>query len=215
MRLPRPEGRPDPVRHRRRPGRRPRPDGPHGRPLQGADLQGRGLGRRQPDDGPAVPASAGRAAGDPGPRPGGGDRLTPPGDPASREYAGRRRADVRSPPSEVVSGLHEHRAPDLGIVQELLEDHQAAIERYRQALALYRRTDHTFGEAGTLGNMGIVLARLGDHPAAAERFERARALFRRLGHTGGEAHAPSNLGNARCRQGPPPVRRRRARCSSP
>lgn len=55
----RPQGGPDPVRHRRRPLRGPRPDRPPRGPLQGAGLQGCGLERRQPDDGYSGTAATG------------------------------------------------------------------------------------------------------------------------------------------------------------
>ena len=51
-----PQGGPDPVRHRRRPRRPGGPDRTARRRLQGAGLQGRGLGRRQPDARAADPA---------------------------------------------------------------------------------------------------------------------------------------------------------------
>lgn len=50
---------PDPVRHRRRPRGGSRPDRSFRGPLQGAGLQGCGLGRRQPDDGHSGTAARG------------------------------------------------------------------------------------------------------------------------------------------------------------
>ncbi|MGA1284773.1 MAG: tetratricopeptide repeat protein [Prochlorothrix sp.] len=87
-----------------------------------------------------------------------------------------------------------------GLVQEQLENWDAALEAYQQAIDTYQRLQATdsnagkLGEARTLNNMGGVYTALEQPEAALGFLERALVLFRELGAADEEAITLTNVG---------------------
>jgi CHAT domain-containing protein/Flp pilus assembly protein TadD len=74
------------------------------------------------------------------------------------------------------------------------EDKRKSIEKYHEALDLYRRAGARKGEAETLNNVGMVYWSLGDTQKALERHNEALPLKRAIGDRYGEAVTLNNLG---------------------
>jgi CHAT domain-containing protein/Tfp pilus assembly protein PilF len=75
-----------------------------------------------------------------------------------------------------------------------LEARKKSVEKYHEALDLYRRASDRQGEAGALKNIGEVYWRLGDMQKALEKFNEALPIFRAVGDSRGEAETLSNIG---------------------
>jgi CHAT domain-containing protein/tetratricopeptide (TPR) repeat protein len=75
-----------------------------------------------------------------------------------------------------------------------LEEKRKAIEKYYEALALYRRATDRNGEAQTLNNTGMVYRSLGEMQKALEKFNEALPIFREVGARSGEAQTLNNIG---------------------
>jgi DNA-binding SARP family transcriptional activator len=73
-----------------------------------------------------------------------------------------------------------------------LNQHQAAAERYTDALRLARETDWLHGQATTLGGLGIVYGQWGRLSQAVRHFSQALEIDRRTGRLAGQT---ANLGN--------------------
>jgi tetratricopeptide (TPR) repeat protein len=75
-----------------------------------------------------------------------------------------------------------------------LEDKRKSIEKYHDALELYRRaTDHN-GEAQTLNSIGLLYMSLGEPHKALEKYNEALPLRREVGDRSGEAATLTNIG---------------------
>src|SRR5262249_43744169 len=75
-----------------------------------------------------------------------------------------------------------------------LEAKRKSIEKFHEALELYRRaTDHN-GEAQTLNNAGVVYWSLGETRKALEKFNEALPLWRAVGDRSEEAITLNNIG---------------------
>ena len=61
------------------------------------------------------------------------------------------------------------------------------IEKYYEALELYRRATDRNGEAQTLNNIGVVYRSLGEMQKALEKYNEALPLRRAAGDRSGEA----------------------------
>jgi transcriptional regulator with XRE-family HTH domain/tetratricopeptide (TPR) repeat protein len=97
-----------------------------------------------------------------------------------------------------VGRLEEARAlTDLGAIQHLTDDYEAAAASLAEALALYRELGDRLGEAGALVGLGGVRQATGDYEAAAASLAEALALYRELGDRLGEAGALVGLGGVR------------------
>jgi len=70
---------------------------------------------------------------------------------------------------------------------------QAAIEKFGEALAVFRELDEPVWEGIALRDLGIALSATRDHAAAVARHEEALAVWRRLNHLGGVPAALKDL----------------------
>ena len=75
-----------------------------------------------------------------------------------------------------------------------LEARRNSIEKYHEALELYRRASDRSGEAGTLNNIGEVHGLLGEMQKALEKYNEALPIRRAVGDRPGEASTLSNIG---------------------
>ena len=83
---------------------------------------------------------------------------------------------------------------DLGMVQQMTGDYQAATASYEQALVLARSVGSAFDEADALCELGAVRRLTGDYPAAISCEHQALDLFHHLGDRLGQAWALDELG---------------------
>src|SRR5262245_20506783 len=75
-----------------------------------------------------------------------------------------------------------------------LEAKRKSIEKYHEALELYRRATDRNGEAQTLNNIGEVYQSLGEAQKALEKYNEALSLSRAIGARGVEAVTLNNIG---------------------
>src|SRR6266511_3332690 len=68
-----------------------------------------------------------------------------------------------------------------------LEAKRKSIEKYHEALELYRRATDRNGEAQTLSNIGEVYWSLGEMRKALEKYDEALPIRRAIGNRSGEA----------------------------
>ena len=74
------------------------------------------------------------------------------------------------------------------------EDRRKSIDKYQEALKLYRRAGDRRGEAETINNIGEIYYNLGEKQKALETTTEALPIFRAAGDRGGEAVALHNIG---------------------
>jgi tetratricopeptide (TPR) repeat protein len=77
-----------------------------------------------------------------------------------------------------------------------LEDKRKSIEKYHEALELYRRAGARRVEALTLDNIGVIYNSLGETQKALEKFNEALSISRELGDRISEANTLSNRSSA-------------------
>jgi CHAT domain-containing protein len=82
-----------------------------------------------------------------------------------------------------------------------LEDRRKSVEKYNEALELYRSASDRNGEAITLNDMGVVYQSLGEMQKALEKYNQALQLRRAVGDRSGEAATLSNIGTVYHSQG--------------
>jgi CHAT domain-containing protein/tetratricopeptide (TPR) repeat protein len=75
-----------------------------------------------------------------------------------------------------------------------LEERRRSIEKFREALELYRRATDRTGEAAMLHNIGAVYDSLGEMQKALEKYNEALPLRRAVGDRRGEAATLNNIG---------------------
>src|SRR6266508_3877052 len=75
-----------------------------------------------------------------------------------------------------------------------LEDRRKSVEKYHEALDLYRRASDRNGEAQTHSSIGEVYYLLGETQKALEKFNEALPLRRAVGDRTGEAYTLNNIG---------------------
>ncbi len=75
-----------------------------------------------------------------------------------------------------------------------LEAKRKSIEKYHEALELYRRATDRNGEAQTLSNIGEVYWSLGEMRKALEKYDEALPIRRAIGNRSGEAETLNNIG---------------------
>jgi CHAT domain-containing protein len=76
-----------------------------------------------------------------------------------------------------------------------LEARRKSIEKYHEALELYRRATDRKGEAQTLNNIGVVYSSLGEKRKALEKYNEVLPVYQAVGDRGGEAETLSNIGS--------------------
>ena len=74
-------------------------------------------------------------------------------------------------------------------------DHEAARQRYEEALPLYRKVGDLQGEANCIQRLGDLALARSDHDGARQRFEEALPLYREVGDVLGEANCIRSLGD--------------------
>jgi CHAT domain-containing protein len=75
-----------------------------------------------------------------------------------------------------------------------LEEKREAIEKYQEALDLYRRAGDRRGEAETLNNAAVIYHTIGDVQKALEKFNESLPSVRAIGERVGEAIILNNIG---------------------
>jgi tetratricopeptide (TPR) repeat protein len=116
--------------------------------------------------------------------------------------------------TRLAAGLHERLTgqltdPDgeganltnLGLCYADLGQTRAAIDHYRQALAIAREVGYRQGEAADLGNLGNCYAELGQIQTAIDHYRQALAIAREIGDRQGEAADLGSLGNCYAKLG--------------
>jgi tetratricopeptide (TPR) repeat protein len=83
----------------------------------------------------------------------------------------------------------------LGDIALERSDHEAAGQRFEEALPLYRRVGSVLGEANCIKGLGDIALERSDHEAAGQGFEEALPLYRRVGDVLGEANCIFSLGD--------------------
>ena len=82
-----------------------------------------------------------------------------------------------------------------------LEARRKSIEKYHEALEMYRRATDRKGEAQTLNNVGVVCLSLGETRKALEKFNDALPISRAIGDRKVEAETLHNIGAVYWSQG--------------
>jgi CHAT domain-containing protein/Tfp pilus assembly protein PilF len=75
-----------------------------------------------------------------------------------------------------------------------LEAKRKSVEKYYEALELYRKASDRRGVADALNNIGLVHQSLGEPQKALEKFNDALSIFQAVGDRDGEATALTNIG---------------------
>jgi CHAT domain-containing protein/Tfp pilus assembly protein PilF len=75
-----------------------------------------------------------------------------------------------------------------------LEAKRKSIEKYHEAVEMYRRASDRKGEAQALNNIGVVYRSLGEMQKALEKYNEALLIRRAIGDRSGEAQTLSNIG---------------------
>jgi tetratricopeptide (TPR) repeat protein len=78
--------------------------------------------------------------------------------------------------------------------QGTLEERRKGIEKYQEALELYRRAGDRRGEAETLHTIGLVYSSLGEKRKALEKYNEALPIRRAAGDRRGEGATLHNIG---------------------
>src|SRR6185436_15254117 len=74
------------------------------------------------------------------------------------------------------------------------ESLRKAVEKYEEAIPLYRAAEDRHGEALTLNNIAVIYDQLGEGQKALGSYARALPLFRGVGDRVGEATTLTNIG---------------------
>src|SRR5207244_3717362 len=126
------------------------------------------------------------------------------------------KVDVRAAQKQSMAGKYEVRIEELRAATPQDESHIAAqksvleakqlvaqgtkdsklkaIDKYIEALPLYRAVGDRNGESNTLNNIGVVHDQLGEKQRALEYYNQALPLYRAVGDRSGEAITLNNIG---------------------
>ncbi|GIJ48791.1 hypothetical protein Val02_56770 [Virgisporangium aliadipatigenens] len=96
---------------------------------------------------------------------------------------------------------YAHALTNLATAQRQLGGFDPAIERYGEALTLFRQAGDLAGQARVLGLLGLIEERRGAYQAATEHYRLALEMFERAGDSLGEANALNSLGMVQARLG--------------
>ena len=134
---------------------------------------------------------------------------------AIAEVAGAYRIEVRSAEKTAKAGRYEIKVEELReataedkyhvaaesasreaeqLRNGTLEAKRKSIEKYHEALGLYRRAGDRKGEAQSLNNIGLVHRSLGEMQKALEKLNEALPIRRAAGDRKGEADTLNNIG---------------------
>jgi len=134
---------------------------------------------------------------------------------AIAETAGAYRIEVRSAEKTAQTGRYEIKVEELReataedkyrvaaeaafreaeeLQKGTLEAKRKSIEKYHEALELYRRATDRKGEAQTLNNIGEVYYFLGEKQKALEKYNEALPIWREIGDRRGEANTLADIG---------------------
>jgi tetratricopeptide (TPR) repeat protein len=83
----------------------------------------------------------------------------------------------------------------IGDVLQFLKQSREAVERYDEALGIYRQVGARLGEANTLQAIGDVLQFLKQSREAVERYDEALGIYRQVGARLGEANTLKAIGD--------------------
>ena len=75
------------------------------------------------------------------------------------------------------------------------EDLKKAVQKYEEALGIYRKIGNVKGEGATLMVLGIVYYGWSQYAKAAEYYEKSLQIDRKIGDVKGEGNTLGNLGN--------------------
>ena len=132
------------------------------------------------------------------------------------EVAGEYRLEVKALDEKVAAGRYEIKVEELREssakdrdriaaerafaegeqfrTQGSAESLRKALEKYDEALTLWRKVENRQGEAATLKIIGVIYWHLGDNQKALEYYSRALLLWRAVGDRKEEASVLSNIG---------------------
>src|SRR5262245_19336544 len=134
---------------------------------------------------------------------------------AIAEAAGAYRIEVRSAVKTVQTGRYEVKIEELReataedkyrvaaealyreaeqLREGTLEERKKGIDKYQEALELYRRAGDSRGEAETLNSIGEVHLSLGERRKALDKFDEALPIRRAIGDSRGGVGTLSNIG---------------------
>ena len=74
------------------------------------------------------------------------------------------------------------------------EDLKKAVQKYEEALSIFRKIGNVAGEGQTLGNLGNVYYGWGQYPKAVEYYDKSLQIFKKIGNVKGEGQCLNNLG---------------------
>jgi tetratricopeptide (TPR) repeat protein len=75
------------------------------------------------------------------------------------------------------------------------EDLKKAVQKYEEALSIFRKIGNVKNEGTTLMNLGAVYSGWGQYPKAVEYYEKSLQIQRKVGDVKGEGMTLLNLGN--------------------
>jgi CHAT domain-containing protein/Tfp pilus assembly protein PilF len=132
------------------------------------------------------------------------------------EASGSYRLEVRSWGKEATAGRYEVKIEELRAAtprdqgrvdaqkaftdakslrnQRTAESQRRAIEKYQEALSLWRTSDDRRMEAFSLHEMGLIYGDLGEYQKALDSYTQARMIYRLMGNLQGEGSMLSNIG---------------------
>lgn len=82
---------------------------------------------------------------------------------------------------------------NVGSVHRDKEEHQAALENYSKALAIFEEQDESLGMADQYSNIGYIHARKRERETALKWFQKAKALYESLGQERKASLAEQNI----------------------
>ncbi len=132
------------------------------------------------------------------------------------EASGNYRLEVRSPEKDAPTGRYEIKIEDLRAAmpqdkgriaaqkasmdakslrnQRTAESLRRAVEKYQEALSLWRTLDDSRMEAYALNEMGLIYGDIGEYQKALDSYTQARTTYKLIGDLRGQAGMITNIG---------------------